>query len=473
LTPPEWRERTAQAQAELIATASFQPYEKEYIRKDGSRVPVLIGGASVEEGGNRGVAFLLDLTERKSAERALRDSEELRRRIIESSSDCIKVLDLDGNLLFMSSGGQRLLEIDNIDPYLNTRWIDFWRPEDRPMISEAIAAARAGGIGKFQAFCPSAKGAQRWWDVVTTPICNADGQPEQLLAVSRDITELRQAEAEARDSEQRYRGVQIELAHANRVATIGQLTASIAHEIKQPIAATVTNAHAALRWLRAHPPDLEEVREALDGVVEAGNRAGDVIDRIRALVKKAPLQSDRLDINGTIREITALTRSEVVNNGVSVHMELADNLPPVDGDRVQLQQVLINLIINAVEAMSSLSGGPRELLISTRKAEPDGVHVMVGDSGPGLTTAAREHLFDAFYTTKADGMGMGLAICRSIVEGHGGRLWASANVTRGAIFQFTVPARSTCRHRIPGTWYRAIGTGESLLCTARSYQADY
>ena len=195
LSPPEWRGTDTQAVAELKTTGIVSAYEKEYFRKDGSRVPVLVGAASLENGG---VAFVLDLTERKLAERALRDSEELKRRIIESSRDCIKVLDLDGNLLFMSSGGQQLLEIDNIQPYLNTCWINFWRPEDRPKISQALATARAGGIGKFQAFCPSAKGAPRWWEVITTPICNAHGHPEQLLSVSRDITERKQAEVEAR-----------------------------------------------------------------------------------------------------------------------------------------------------------------------------------------------------------------------------------------------------------------------------------
>jgi PAS domain S-box-containing protein len=221
LTPPEWHDLDTRLIEENKTTGRLPPFEKEYFRKDGSRVPVLIGVATLEEGANQGVAFVLDISERKRAERALRDSEELKRRIIESSRDCIKVLDLDGNLLFMSSGGQQLLGIDNIQPYLNTCWINFWQPEDRPEISEAIAAARAGGIGKFQAFCPSAKGAPRWWDVITTPICNADGQPEQLLSVSRDITDLKRAEAEAGESERHFREMQTALAHANRVARWG------------------------------------------------------------------------------------------------------------------------------------------------------------------------------------------------------------------------------------------------------------
>src|SRR5208337_1509932 len=330
LTPPEWHDLDARMIEENKLTGRLPPFEKEYFRKNGSRVPVLIGVATLEEGGSQGVAFVLDLTERKRAERALRDSEELKRRIIESSEDCIKVLDLDGNLLFMSSGGQQLLEIDNIQPYLNTCWINFWEPEDRPKISDSIAAARAGGIGKFQAFCPSAKGAPRWWDVVTTPICNADGQPEQLLSVSRDITERKQAEAEARESERRYREMQMQLAHVNRVATMGQLTASIAHEVNQPIAATVANAQAGLRWLGSRPPNLDEIREirqALDRIARDGARAGAVVGRIRALIKGTPPRDERVEINAAIREVIELTGSETVKNGVLVQTDLAEGLP--------------------------------------------------------------------------------------------------------------------------------------------------
>ncbi len=439
LTPPDWRERDAQWIAEHKRTGVRLPIEKEYFRKDGSRVSILLGSATVEEGGNQTVTFVLDLTERNWAERALRDSEELKRRIIESSNDCIKVLDLDGKLLFMSSGGQQLLEIDNIQPYLNTCWIDFWQPEDRPKISEAIAAARAGGIGKFQAFCPSAKGAPRWWEVFTTPICNADGQPEQLLSVSRDITERKQAEAESRESERRYRETQMQLAHANRVATMGQLTASIAHEVNQPIAATVANAQAALRWLSAEPPNLDEVRHALGCIARDGNRAGAVIRRIRSLIKGAPPRDEPVEINAAIREVIELTRGEATKTGVSVQTDVAEGLPLVRGDRVELQQVILNLILNAFEAMVEISEGSRELLITTGISELGDVLVAVRDSGPGLAPTALEHLFEAFHTTKPNGLGLGLSICRSIIEAHGGRLWASADAPRGAVFQFTLP----------------------------------
>jgi PAS domain S-box-containing protein len=309
LTPSEWNDVSERARTVVKTTGTAKVFEKEYLRKDGSRVPILLGGATFGEDQDQGVAFVLDLTERKQAE----------------------------------------------------------------------AAAR---------------------------------------------------------------GMQLELAHANRVATIGQLTASIAHEVRQPIAATATNAAAALRWLGAQPPNLEEARQALDRIVNNAMRAGDIIERIRDLIQKAPPGKDGVDINEAIGEVIELTRGEAVNTGVSVQTQLAVGLPLIHGDRVQLQQVSLNLIINAIEAIGGGADAPRELLISTEAAEPGGVLVSVRDSGPGLAPAALEHLFEAFYTTKPSGLGLGLSICQSIIEAHGGRLWVSANVPRGAIFHFTVPAHS-------------------------------
>jgi PAS domain S-box-containing protein len=306
MTPPEWRAADEQAVAGLRATATRQAFEKEYFRKDGSRVPVLVGAAALEGRREEGVAFVLDLTERKRAEEALREA-------------------------------------------------------------------------------------------------------------------------------------QIKLAHVNRLRTMGQLTASIAHEINQPIAATVINAQAALRWLDARPPDLEETREALARVVKNGIRAGDVIDRIRAIIKKVPTRTDQFDINDAIIDVVALTRSEILSNGVSLQTQFAQGLPLIQGDRVQLQQVILNLIVNAIEAMNDVRTGARELWISTEINTSNGALVAVRDSGPGLDPASLEHLFDEFYTTKSSGMGMGLSICRSIIEAHGGRIWAEANVPHGATVQFTLP----------------------------------
>jgi signal transduction histidine kinase len=235
------------------------------------------------------------------------------------------------------------------------------------------------------------------------------------------------------------REAQTQLAHVNRVATMGELSASIAHEVIQPITASLTTARAALRFLNAQPPNLEEARQALGATVKQGNRATDVLERIRALIKKAPPRKDALEINGAILEVIALTRGEISKNRVSVQTQLAEGLPLIQGDRVQLQQVILNLIINAVEAMSAVSEGARELLISTGKDASGGVLVAVRDSGPGLNPENFDRLFDAFYTTKPGGMGMGLLICRSIVEAHGGRIWVSRTAAPGTVLQCILP----------------------------------
>ena len=255
----------------------------------------------------------------------------------------------------------------------------------------------------------------------------------EFMGAVMDVTAANRAEEELHRA-------RADLAHATRVTTLGELAASIAHEVNQPVTGVVTNAQAALRWLGGQHPDLEEVRQALDDIIKDGNRAGDVISRIRALVKKVPPRKDDLEINEVILEVIALTHGEVVKNSVSLQTQLAAGLPLIQGDRVQLQQVILNLIVNAIEATSGASEGARELLVRTGKDVSNAVIVAVRDSGPGLDPEGLGRLFDAFYTTKPGGMGMGLSICRSIIEAHGGRLWATPNVPRGAVFQFTLPA---------------------------------
>jgi C4-dicarboxylate-specific signal transduction histidine kinase len=240
--------------------------------------------------------------------------------------------------------------------------------------------------------------------------------------------------------ERQYREMQSELAHANRVATMGQLTASIAHEIKQPIAAARNNARSALNFLDKSPPDVAEAREALTCIVNDADRAGDVVDRIGSLIKKTPPRKEVGDLNAAILDVTALTRGEAVKTGVTVGTQLAGDLPRIRCDRVQLQQVMLNLIVNAIQSMGSVEDGNRELHISTARIEPEGVCVAVRDTGPGLRPESLPRLFEPFYTTKPDGMGMGLSICRAIIEAHRGRLWATGCEPRGALFQFTVPA---------------------------------
>jgi C4-dicarboxylate-specific signal transduction histidine kinase len=239
--------------------------------------------------------------------------------------------------------------------------------------------------------------------------------------------------------ERQYREAQMALAHANRVATMGQLTASIAHEIKQPMTAARTYAAAALRFLDKSPPDVAEVRAALTCIADETARTRDVVDRIGSLIKKAPSRKEVVDLNAAILEVTALTRSETVKTGVTVDTQLAGELPRIQCDRVQLQQVMLNLILNAIQSMRDVEDGDRELGIST-VVEAEGACVAVRDTGHGLRPESLSCLFEPFYTTKPDGMGMGLSICRSIIEAHGGRLWATGCEPRGALFQFTIPA---------------------------------
>jgi signal transduction histidine kinase len=263
---------------------------------------------------------------------------------------------------------------------------------------------------------------------------------DKQISLFRDFAAQATIALEITRRERQYREMQSELAHANRVATMGQLTASIVHETKQPITAARTYAAAALRFLDKNPPDVAEVREALTCIVNETGRASDVVDRIGSLIKKAPPRKEVVDLNAAILEVTALTHSEAVKTGVTVGTQLAGELPRIQCDRVQLQQVMLNLIVNAIQSMSGVEDGNRELHISTVSIEPEGVCVAVRDTGHGLRPESLPRLFEPFYTTKPDGMGMGLSICRSIIEAHGGRLWATNCEPRGALFQFTIPA---------------------------------
>ena len=255
------------------------------------------------------------------------------------------------------------------------------------------------------------------------------------------LSELLMLQAQLNLTErERLRQLEADLAHMNRLSIMGEQAASLAHEIKQPIAAARNNACAALNFLDRQPPDLDEVREALGCVVGDADRAGDIIDRIRDHIKKAPPRKDRFDLNKAINEVIVLARSAIAKNGVSVQTRLTEGLFPVQGDRVQLQQVVLNLILNAIEAMGSVEAGTRELLISTEQSQTGDILLAVRDSGPGIDPEHLERVFEAFYTTKSGGVGMGLSICRSIIDAHGGRLWADANEPRGAIFQFTLPS---------------------------------
>jgi len=386
------------------------------------------------------VGAVMDITERKRAEVELRESEQNYRTLFESIDEgfgTIEVLfdqnekPVDYRFLQISPSFERQTGIKNaagrrmreIAPQHEEHWFDIY--------------GRIALTGEPMRFEKEAKQLGRWYDVYAFRV--EDPKRRRVGILFNDITERKRAEAEARDSERRFREVQAELAHAGRVATMGQLSASIAHEVKQPITAAVTYAEAARRWLSAEPPNFREVDDALSHIVKEGKRAGEVVARIPALIKKVPARKDNVAINDAILEVIALTRAEAANSGVSVRTQLTEGLPRVQGDRVQLQQVLLNLIVNAIEAMRDVGEDERELFISTRN-EPDGVSVEVRDSGPGFAPGTLDHVFAGFYTPKPDGLGIGLSICRSIIEAHGGRLRASSNLPRGASFQFALSA---------------------------------
>jgi PAS domain S-box-containing protein len=315
LTPNEWRDADEQAVEELRRTGTCKAFEKEYIRNDGSRVPVLLGGATFGRGQDQGVAFVLDLTERKEAEENLRESE------------------------------------------------------------------------------------------------------------------------------RRYRDVQAELAHVTRVTTLGELSASIAHEVNQPLAAVLANAEACLLWLGRETPNLEKARRSVEWIINDCSRAGAVIQRIRALAKRTNIQREPLRVEDVIGEVVSLLQREMFSHRVSLRKEIPSALPMIFVDRIQLQQVIVNLMINSMEAMQSVTDRPRELTIRSRRDGAHQVLLTVEDRGVGISAENAERLFSPFFTTKPTGMGMGLSICRSIIEAHGGQLWAESNLPDGAAFHFTLPLR--------------------------------
>jgi PAS domain S-box-containing protein len=380
-----------------------------------------------------------DVTQRKDAEEALRRSEShlaqaqrlarigswvfdtVRMRPVHLSTEWLRLQDFDPKD-GMPSWEQRLQRI---------------HPEDRARYEDAFKRAIAEKSdldAEFRILLPDS--TIRYIRSVGQRVLDALGEVTQMMGVIMDVTESRQAEQE----QERLRQDLARLSHLNRVSTIGELTASLAHEIKQPIGAAVTNAEACLRFLDGDRLNLIEAREAASEMVLDARRAADIIDRVRSLYRKDSSHHETVDLNDLIREMIVMLRDEASRHSVTTCTDLAEGLPRVMGDRVQLQQVLMNLMLNGIEAMRDTPG---ELTIRSRLAEDQQVQISVADAGVGLPIGKAEQIFNAFFTTKPQGTGLGLVITRSIVESHGGRVWAAANSGRGTTFCFTLPIRTT------------------------------
>jgi PAS domain S-box-containing protein len=427
LTPAEWRDADDQALAELKAAGTVPPRDKEYFHKDGRRVPVLVGAAALEGKREEGVAFVLDLTERRRAEY-------LARQVFESSPDRISIVGPDYRFQRVNPAFERRWGMPP-DTFIGKHVAEFLGWEGFEQTAKAYFDRCFAGeeVGYAEWFNQSF--GRRYLSVTYSPLRPTSERVEAVLAIGRDLTEHVLASEALREA-------QMELAHVTRVTTLGELAASIAHEVNQPLAAVVANAEACLRWLGRGTPDLDAARRSVEWIIDDGNRASEVIQRVRALANKTSLEKVAFDVNDVVRETIPLVRRELVSHRVLLRMELAPALPMVLGDRVQLQQVIINLVMNGIEAMRSVTDRPRELVIRSRKDETQQALVSVTDCGVGISAENADRLFNAFFTTKSSGMGMGLSICRSIVEAHGGRLWATANVPHGATFQFTLPVNA-------------------------------
>ena len=379
--------------------------------------------------------LVVEIAQRMRTEDALRRSEERFRLLVETVQDyAIYMLDPNGIVTSWNVGAEHIKGY-RTEEIVGQHFSRFFSAEDVECGEPEMELKVAVEQGRFanEAWRVRKDGSRFWASVVITALHDQQGRLVGFSKITRDLTERKQ-------TEQALQKAMSELAHMARVTTMGELAASIAHEINQPLAAIVNNANASSRLLATEPPDLDEVRLAVADIAEAGTRAGEIISRVRTFLKKVVPAKTQVDINQVIREVLALTPSQLEKHNISVRTELLPGLAPVQGDRIQLQQVLLNLIMNGVEAMTSVRDRSRVLVLRSQPHESGGVLVSVQDSGLGLDPKNIGHVFDAFFTTKSEGMGMGLPISRSIVETHGGRLWLTPNDGQGVTFQFTLPA---------------------------------
>ena len=371
------------------------------------------------------------LTDRLRGENlALRASERDLSLIVETIPGLVWCAAPNGELTYVN---RRILDQigTTLESLAQTGWLNFLHPDDvQPTIRAWLHAVETGQTHDVQYRMRRADGAYRWFHVLGQPVLDAEGGVARWYGLLIDIDDRKNMEEDLRRAQAR-------LSRATQIATVGELAASIAHEINQPLGAVVANGNACLRWLSAHTPNLAKAREAAGRIVRDGKEAGEVVQRIRALFRRASVEKAMLDLNEVIGEVVRLLGGETMRRRVAMETDLQKDLPPVPGDRVQLQQLVLNLLLNGVEAMDAVVDRPKKIHICSKRDSPQTVLVEIQDSGVGLPDP--DKVFEAFFTTKKNGMGMGLAICRSIVEVHDGRLWATPGEASGTTFCFTLP----------------------------------
>jgi PAS domain S-box-containing protein len=434
LTPAKWGDRDEQAIVELKTAGTFQPYEKEYFRKDGSRVPILLGGTFFEGSGNEGVAFILDLSLQKHVEEELRRSEALLaegQRLGQMGSFSWRVATDE---ITWSEQLYRIYEFEIGVPVTPELIWTRVHPEDVTLYEKMVEQVRNGSRDfewHYRLLMPDQ--SIKHLQAVAHATRDRSGQLE-YIAVVQDVT-ARHSSEEALDK------ARTDLANAAKVMCLGSLAASIAHELNQPLSGIVNNASTCQRMLAAAPPNLEGARETSRRTIRDASRASEVIKRLRALFTRKEISIEPMNLNEAVEEVIALSLSGLQRNQVVVQSELAEDLPPVMGDRVQLQQVVLNLLRNGSDAMIAVNDRPRHLVIRTERDEEKRVRLSVKDAGTGFELREAEKLFESFYSTKRDGMGIGLSVSKSIIESHHGRLWAELNDGPGATFSFSIPYR--------------------------------
>ena len=441
LVAPEYREREKQARDELSSGRHpFVMYEKEYLLRDGRRVPVMVSLSLLPAYPDRGFGCTIDLTQQKLALKRSEESQDLIQAVFASLSGYIAVLDRAGTILAVNEAWVGLVREKDANPPaagVGVNYLDVCqravRSGDRSA-HRALAGIQAVLRGKRQRFVMDYPCGPRWFEMIVEPLRRADGG---AIVSHIDITDRRQAEIEARK-------MRLELSHFARVAMMGELTGSLAHELSQPLTAISANAHSARRLLNAPTPDLAEIGEIIDDIVVDNRRASDTIRHVRSLLNKAPPEYQLLDINSVVADVISFINTEALAKNVAVALHLAHDLPETRGDRIQLQQVVLNLLLNAFDAMKDTPASERFLDVTTARIDKDTLEVSIQDTGTGIPPDMRDKLFRPFFTAKSNGLGLGLPICRSIIEAHGGRIWATS-LKCGAIFRFTLPitARST------------------------------